>query len=509
MNILFVVRLGQWLLTTAMMGLVAGCALAPKPYTPDQFADYGNTNVAMVAENQEPLNKPIDLYEAMARALKYNLNYQVEMRQTSLRAAELNLAHYSFLPNAVASSGYLARNNDQASSSFNLSTGSPNFAASTSQDKRSLTADLTFSWNILDFGLSYVRANQAADRVLIGEEMQRKVKHKLLEDVRTAYWRAYSYERLMAGLQKLEKKTEAAITNSHAIASSQQTSLMTTLMYERELTEIKRTIKELQRNLGEAKSQLAALMNLTPNTAFSLATSSRPRAPPQLSMTLNSMIKIAVRDRSELRQIMYEQRISTREAYAALLEMLPGLQLYAEPGWDSNSYLLNNHWVAWGAKASWNLLKVFQYPAKQGVMESQDQLLAARALATTMAVMTQVHVSRIRFQQSLQELKAVGEYRSVQKRLFAQIRVEALAGRVSDQVALREELTTLISEAKYDIAYAELQSAYANVFASIGRDLYSDGDLSPSVETIAESLRKGGFEHGEAPIKLAVLKLKK
>jgi hypothetical protein len=226
-------------------------------------------------------------------------------------------------------------------------------------------------------------------------------------------------------------------------------------------------------------------------------------------MTMNSMIQIAVRDRSELRQILYEQRISTQEAYAALLELLPGLQIYAEPSWDSNSYLLNSHWVAWGAKAAWNLLKVFQYPAKQGVIETQDQLLHARALATTMAVMTQVHVSRIRFQQSLQELKAVGEYRSVQKRLFAQIRFEAQAGRVSDQVALREELTTLIAEAKYDVAYAEMQSAYANVFASIGQDLYSNDDLSPSVETIAESLRKGGVEQGEAPIELASLKLRK
>jgi outer membrane protein TolC len=227
----------QAVLALTIAALVTGCTLVPTPYKPDQFAHYGNANVAMVAAHQEPLDKPIDLYEAMARALKYNLNYQVEMRQTSLRAAELNLAHYSLLPNAVASSGYLARNNDQASSSFNLSTGAPNFAASTSQDKRSLTADLTFSWNILDFGLSYVRANQAADRVLIGEEMQRKVKHKLLEDVRTAYWRAYSYERLMAGLQKLEKKTEAAISNSRAIAKSRQTTLMTALMYERELTQ--------------------------------------------------------------------------------------------------------------------------------------------------------------------------------------------------------------------------------------------------------------------------------
>lgn len=463
----------------------------------------------MLAYAQEPIKKPIDLYEAMARALRYNLNYQVEVAQTSLRAAELNLAHYSLLPNAVASSGYLSRNNYQAASSLNLLTNTQNFGASTSQDKSSAVADMTISWNILDFGLSYVRAQQAADRVLIGREMKRKVKHRLLEDVRTAYWRAFSYERLMHGLQRLEKRTEAALTNSRALTASKQTSLSTTLTFERELTEIKRTIKELQRDLVEAKSQLAALMNVTPGTEFTLAVSTRPPAPPQLSMTIDTMIESAVRDRAELREISYQQRISAREAHAALLEFLPGLQAYASPNWDSNSFLLNNHWVSWGAKASWNLLKVFQYPARRGLIDAQDEVLATRSLAATMAIITQVHISNIRFRHFSQELKIAQEMRSVQNRLLTQIRIETKAGRVSEQLSLREELNTLIAEAKYDIAYAGLQSAYAGVFASIGRDVYETDDRMQAVEAIADSLRVNGFEIGEIELKMSDLGMRK
>lgn len=211
--------------------LAVGCSIKPKPFTASELAHRGQFNVNQLAYAQDPIAKPIDLYEAMARALRYNLTYRVEMAQTSLRAAELNLAHYSLLPNAVASSGYLNRNNFQAASSLNLLTNTQNFGASTSQDKSSLVADMSISWNILDFGLSYVRAQQAADRVLIGQEMKRKVKHRLLEDVRTAYWRAFSYERLMNGLQRLEKRTEAALSNSRALTASKQTSLTTTLTY--------------------------------------------------------------------------------------------------------------------------------------------------------------------------------------------------------------------------------------------------------------------------------------
>ena len=40
-------------------------------------------------------------------------------------------------------------------------------ATSTSQDKRLRTSEIAFSWNVLDFGLSYVRARQTADKALI------------------------------------------------------------------------------------------------------------------------------------------------------------------------------------------------------------------------------------------------------------------------------------------------------------------------------------------------------
>ena len=128
---------------------VCGCSVVPKPFSKADFASNANVNLATVSARQERVAKPIDLHEAIARALKYNLDYKVEAVQTSLRTAELNLASYALLPNLVANSGYAARNNELASSSYNLSTNTQNFAASTSQDLRSKTADLTFSWNIL------------------------------------------------------------------------------------------------------------------------------------------------------------------------------------------------------------------------------------------------------------------------------------------------------------------------------------------------------------------------
>ena len=205
--------------TTLVAGLVLaslleGCAVHPQPLSTAAIQERADIDLAEVAMDQEPQANAIGLYEAMARAIKYNLDLKVEQMQAALRLQELDLAHWDFLPQIVANSGYAARNNVNASSSVDVMSGIESLRTSTSQERRINTADIGFSWNVLDFGLSYVRAEQAADKALIQEEMQRKVVQRIVEDVRTAYWRAVSAERLMRKLQALEKRTAAALFNA-------------------------------------------------------------------------------------------------------------------------------------------------------------------------------------------------------------------------------------------------------------------------------------------------------
>ena len=144
---------------------LGGCAVVPTPLSEESLSRLAGHSIAEVARDQEPVRGPIDLNQAIARALKYNLDHQVELAEHAVRERELNLAHYSLLPTIVANSGYAVRDKVNASSSQNVDTGAQSLATSTSQDKRLTSADAAFSWNILDFGLSYVRARQAADKV--------------------------------------------------------------------------------------------------------------------------------------------------------------------------------------------------------------------------------------------------------------------------------------------------------------------------------------------------------
>lgn len=449
--------------------LLGACSLKPMQLTSDELSANASDKLARVTQHQPPLTGRLTLQAAMDRALKFNLDHHVEIFELGLRTAELNMAHYSLLPNVVANSGYAARDNQLASSSYNLVTDTYNFGKSTSSDQRLRASDMTFSWHVLDFGLSLVRARQAADRVLIAEEGRRKVVHRLLEDVRTAYWRAWSSQELSGKLRQLEQRTQRALASNRVQTKDGSTSPITTVTYRRELIEVQRVLKELQRDLSVARMQLAALLNIDPNSPFTLAQPTDAGSP-VLSLGAADLVRMAMENRSELRDVEYRRRINQREADAALLEMLPGIQLYAGANMDSNSFLLHDQWLNWGAKAGWNVIKVFQYPARKEVINAQDDLLDRKALALTMAIMTQVHVSRVRLAHFQRELQTAHDYNKTQQNSATLVNAEHVADRVSEQTVLREQLSAMVAQVRLNIAEASVASAKASLLASVGID---------------------------------------
>ncbi|MGE3245890.1 MAG: TolC family protein [Beijerinckiaceae bacterium] len=451
-------------------GAIAGCAVTPEPLTQAKIDEFAETQKASLAADVVPPGGRIDLTEAIARAIKFNLDHRVEQMAASVALAKLDVANWQMLPKVVASSDYFGRDNYAGSRSRSLITGRQSLEYSTSQDRSYASGDISFSYNILDFGLSYVRAKQAADQAMRADEQRRKALVRIIEDTRTAYWRAISSERLLARMRSLERDVRGSLRNTRALSRNGLSQPLPALTYERELVAIKRELQQLERNLVVARQQLAALVNIAPGSRFRLHVPSHRPVPPVLAWRPDAMVDVALRNRPEVRQLMYENRINQKEATAALLEMLPGVQVFLGPNVNTNSYLYKGNWVAWGAKASWNLMKVFSYPAVRGQVEMQDGLNRERALALTMAIMTQVHVSRAKFANLAKEFHTAGEYRAVQRRLFNQVRGETAAERSSQQNLIRERMNTIVADAKYDIAYADLQNAYGNILASIGVD---------------------------------------
>ncbi len=478
------------LLAAALLGstLLSGCMVTPEPLSESELALTAETNLSRATAGQEQVSRDISLYEAMARALKYNLDHRVEMMARELADARLSVARADMLPSLVASSHYSDRDNRPFSYSETL-LGNRSANPSYSREQETLTKDITFSWNILDFGLSYVRARQAANEAMIAEEQKRKVIIRIMEDVRSAYWRAVSADRLLTGFQRLEGRVERALQNSRALGNSGYTSPVAALTFQRELVDIKKRIQRLERELKTSKIQLAALMNLPPDQHYSLVIPERRISNLEMKIPAGEMVRLALQNRPEIREIAYKSRISVQEAEAALLELLPGIQLYKSASFDSNDFLLDNNWVNWGTKASWNLMKLFQYPARKQLTDAEIRLNDERSLAMTMAIMTQVEVARARYHYLRKSAHTAQEYFGIQNRLLDQVRASASSGTASEQSLIREEMNSLVASAEYDIAYADLQNAFATVYSSIGVNPWGDFlDTSSDVNSLASSL---------------------
>jgi outer membrane protein TolC len=479
------------LCTAALAALLAGCSVTPEPFTQDQLRLRVDRNVASLTANQEPVAGEVSLYEAMARALKYNLDYKVAMMEEAVRGQELDRTRFDMLPQLVANAGYNSRSNDSGASSRSLLSGRQSLEPSTSVERQTTAADLSLSWDVLDFGVSYARARQAADQRLISLESRRKVASRMVEDVRTAYWRAVSAERLIAKLVQLSGDVTSALGDSEEIARRRTASPLAALTYQRDLIDVERQIQALQRELVIAKAQLAALMNLAPGTEFKLALPVRTAISTDFCLSGEAMIRTALENRSELRDIAYRLRINERDGTVALLRNLPSLRAFIGTNYDSNSFLYNSNWSGVGVRASWNLLSVFRYPADKRVIEAQTDWLGERERALTMAVMTQVHVSRAQFAFARQSLMTASRYSQVQTGINDQIRSAFKAKQESRQRVIREEMNGLLAEVRYDLAYADMQNAFANVYSSVGLDSFTPEVSSrDSVKDLAGGLQR-------------------
>jgi outer membrane protein TolC len=479
-------------LAAALALLCGGCAVVPQPLEPAKLGVQAKARLErMIAPEQEPVTGAIDLYEAMARAIKYNLDYRVEMMEQALRLRDLDLRRFDMLPQVVAAANHNGRDSDAGGISRSLISGRESLEPSTSSERQVTDASLTLSWDVLDFGLGYVRAQQAADQVLVAEERKRKIVNRIVEDVRTAYWRTVSAERMLGRLQDLETEVDKSLANAREQFARRETAPLAALTYEREILTIRREIQSLQRELALAKRQLAALMNLAPETDYRVVLPERAVAWPALDRTLAQMTLEAVRNRPELREVSYQLRINERASDAALLELLPSLRAFVGPSWTSNELAYHKNWVGWGARASWNLINVFKLDAAQAQVRAQGELLDQRALALTMAVATQVVVSRAQYEHRQREVRTAAEYHAVQQKIIEQMRAHWQAERVSRQTLVREEMNSLVAEVRLDIALAELQNAFANVHASMGLDPFGEGVSShDGVAALSAHLRR-------------------
>lgn len=454
------IRLRFWI-SAAAVGVLSGCAITPTPFNSDEYSDIIQTDRNTWLGDMEPVTGPICFDEAIARALKYNLDHRVRLMEQAHASAQFEAGKFDMLPRLITSAGYHWRNNDNT----RTSDISNNTSVSTERERSSV--DLTLSWSILDFGLGYYNAKQNADRLLVANERRRRAMHTLMQNVTTTYWRALAAQQLEADVRRAIDDAERALADSQRILQSQLRDPTESLRYQRNLLENLRLLENVDRELAAARIELASLIGLPPGNHFELIEPPQADLSP-IDMDVESLEVIALNNNADLREQSYNARIAAQETRKTLLRLMPGLSFNYGHQYDSDTYLVNRQWRQASLNASYNLLNILSTPAQRRASEYEVNVAEARRMAVQMAVLSQLHLAKHQYHDALRQYQRAESIYNVDSRLSELALDQERAQMGTPLERISRDVTRILSSVRMYQAMARVNEASGRIQATVG-----------------------------------------
>lgn len=473
---------------------LSGCALGPDPIKPAEHKEAIEARLFDLGNTPRPQGKQISLSEAVARAVRYNWAERVQAYQAVLENTQIDLANMAMIPDLLSNSGYRFRNPEYASQNPQRTS-----VVIAEQQNRRLQ-DFTFSWSLLDFGLSYFRARQQADRAMIAVEQERKVRQQIVQDTIIAWYRARAERRIREEYEPLLVKANAALQRAVEIEKARLQEPMEALAYQRDVLDTIQNIESWKKDLAGSEFALANMIGLASQPGIVAGEEDIEIASSRLSRS--QLQATALMKRTDIEIALYETRISRREALIALLELAPIPSFTLGNNYDSNNYLVYNQWMALGGQIAINLAKLARYPSVSMLNNERIGLAQEKAVAVISAALLQVDIAYAQLKELEKYLHSSEQALAVSERMARQVHAAFDANQIGQIQALREDLRSFLSKVRRDIAKIEERSAGARLMASVGVDFSpaSSDDIENSSKEIRASVsyfQKGGGKNVE------------
>ena len=304
-----------------------GCSKTPMPIVKEEVQLSSQEDLEYLKQTSEGAPLEIDLYQAIAIAIKNNRDLRLNLMDSALSQGQIDVVKFDMLPKLSVNAGYKVLEKHPASTSVNMGlekdsdgndiTGTDNKAAEAigdsptytlSQQTPSNSYDIGFTWNALDFGLSYVRAGQQANKYLISKELERKAIHNLTKEVIYAYWKTLSADKLLGQINPLMDRVNAALDDYEYIEELLISSPMDALLYQKELLDVLQILNTQRRALMDSRAQLSKLLGLLPDQEYILVKTDQPLT--ELNMTLEEQEEAALFSRPELLEVRYQEKVT-------------------------------------------------------------------------------------------------------------------------------------------------------------------------------------------------------
>jgi len=477
-------------LICSVLLLLTACAVKQSPLAVNERYEQAKTDVYELFTPQKNITKHIDYYEALARALKYNLDYRIKLANLALQAGQLRVAEFTMFP-ALNATGSLYTRDNQMSSYGVTSQGVPTDVLNSTPNTLR-TARVALSWNILDFGLGYVRAQQQSERILIAQEESRKQEQKLVQDVLIAYWEAYNAQQLLNETNQFDQLLEKSKKHLEVALQDKTIPQENILKFQAAILEGNRRLVQLGYKYHKAMLDLYHLLNLPSDQNLILA-------PPPASLfslqkiekiDFNKLDAITLVKRPELRGQEYQKRVAELGVKLALIQALPGITLNYGWNYDSNQYLINNRWMDRSIDLAWNLLNLASLPANYDAAKLGVKYEELKRMALTITVLTETRYAYWHYRSISNEYQLAHKQTLNAEALFTLNKNREIASTASDQQVILAELNAITTKMDEQLLMSDLSTALGELYLSTGSDLLTIDMETQSIPELTKLIKQ-------------------
>lgn len=398
------------------------------------------------------ITRPIDMYMAMALALKYNYTRRLASYQENLIKGNINPAT---LPTMAENLGY-----DTATTSS------------------AIPADLKLSWNLLDLSSLYYQNNLSAPE-LTAQEQSRKVVNNILQETRSLYWKALAAQRLIPVIDDMSEYLVRVVDELNARSNemlkegkSPSTNL---LLKKRKYLESIKQLADLKRKLDTAQAEFAGLLGFYPSTEIKLAGAEYGNFTiPSMRAKIQQLEWLALTNRPELRAF---DQISSKEEFELVIKDFDDVD-NSDYRQDPNYY--NRKWTKESNDLSMNIFEEIRHPG----YDTYNSLARQRM---TNIILNQVYLSWAMYQSAVENYLLNMSVATTSEDIAEDITDKEGSNKAISHL---ESAQAIIDEANAFLAYIDVQEAIGKLYASVGMDAVPADMLSDTPSTIAVQIRE-------------------
>lgn len=470
-SVLRIAKPGPALFLIVLLINLAGCewrASSPEEMRADIINQFKTGTYAPIPK------EPVSLAVAVEMALHYNLDSNIKEMEQAIKAEEATGAKLSLLPSMTLDFKRSRRSNERAAKSTSFKTKRESVEPSLSSSRINKTYNGTMAWNLLDFGLSFVRARQAEHQMLDSHMQYLRARQRLCLEVSEKYWRLVIASQAIKNAEDLIEKIKLRRKQIERHVATGNLNEMPGLEKQKSLAQTQIQLGQYKRDYAKAYIEFGKQIGMVPGASYSIVLPNVNEVLGAFDYNIKDLEVEALQNRPELIGLCHKEQVQLDEVRATILKMFPNVNLFAAREHDANPFLTHGTWHTLGLSATMNLLSLPQRWKKKRAEHQRVEVIRYKRMAMAVAIVTQVHLTVADLKAAALECREVLELDGLQKRLLEATEKLGKRQEVDAGLILERKIDRFFSRNRYLQTFANYMVTRERLANTLGRSGKND-----------------------------------